>query len=78
MVEDGVYQDVLDEIAAFPNGDHDDLVDTISGNILGFIYYCGGYQKLMDSKKIKQHNVGAVPDYQKDSLVETLMDEFSM
>jgi phage terminase large subunit-like protein len=77
MVEEAIYQDVLDEIAAFPNGNHDDLVDTISGNMLSFIYYCGGYSKLLDSKKIHKQSIGKIPDFYKDDLILDLADEFS-
>jgi phage terminase large subunit-like protein len=78
MVKDTIYEDVLSEIAAFPNGQHDDLVDTISGNMLGFIYYCGGYSKLLDSKKIHRKSTGRAPDFYKDDLIRSLSDEFSL
>lgn len=77
IVEDMGFEDVLQEIAAFPNGQHDDYVDGISGNVLGFIYFCGGYQKLLDSKKIAPQTVGKAPNYYKEKLIHSLADEFS-
>jgi phage terminase large subunit-like protein len=81
IIEQGNYRDVLEEIMVFPAGDHDDYVDGISGNFLGFVYFCGGYKKLLDSKKVHQkeemgtgHSMRA---YQKESLIDSLEDEFS-
>lgn len=77
IVEDFGYIDVLDEIAQFPHGAHDDWVDSISGAVLAFIYYYGGYQKLLDSKRIKPKTTGKVATYEKQDLIASLADEFS-
>jgi hypothetical protein len=77
IVEDVGHEEVLAEIAAFPNGANDDYVDGISGNILGFVYFFGGYAKLLDSKKIHKQTVGYRPNYYKDDIILDLADEFS-
>lgn len=77
IVEDTGHEDVLAEIAAFPNGQHDDYVDGISGNVLAFVYFFGGYSKLLDSKKIHQQTAGYRPNYYKDDMILDLADEFS-
>lgn len=78
IVEHGVFNDVLEEIMAFPAGDHDDFVDGISGDFLAFIIFGGGYRKLLDSKKIHRQEVSHTPNWQKTDLITSLSDEFSM
>lgn len=77
IVQDPLYEAVLDEIAQFPFGTHDDLVDSISGGILSFIYFFGGYAKLLGSKKVAPKTVGKIAGYEKQQLINSLMDDFS-
>lgn len=77
VVQDKDYLDMLDEIAQFPHGANDDWVDSISGGILAFIYYFGGYKKLLDSKKVHQKVLRNEPSYRKKDLISQLTDEFS-
>lgn len=74
IVKDPFYQDLLDEIAGFPFGSHDDWVDGVSGNMLAFIYYFGGYKKLLHSKKIQPKTTGKETSYEKGKLIHLLGD----
>lgn len=72
IVQDANWRDVLDEIAAFPAGANDDWVDSISGGMLSFIYFFGGYRKLLASKKVQPKSVRPAISYEKQSLINTL------
>jgi phage terminase large subunit-like protein len=74
VVEDFNTTDFLDEVASFPHGDNDDWVDSVSGGMLAFIYFYGGYKKLMDSKKIKPKEIRATGSYETSRLVSQLKD----
>lgn len=74
IVEHPNLEDLLDEIAGFPNADNDDWVDSISGDILSFIYFYGGYKKLLDSKKVKPKTIRSSSSYETDNLLLKLKD----
>ena len=75
-------QDVLDEIRDFPAGDHDDYVDGISGNFLAFVFFFGGYHKLLKAKVIEKQDTRPspinVPSAKAANVIELLSDEFSI
>lgn len=72
VIRDLGYLDMLEEIAAFPNGSHDDRVDSISGAFLTYIWVYNGYAQLMDAKKIPEQTVR---DSKIDYHMETILLE---
>lgn len=69
-------EELMDEVASFPAGDHDDWVDGISGNFLAFIFFFGGYQKLLDAKKIHRHSTRPMQSYRKQQLIRKLQETY--
>lgn len=72
VVEGNFTQLLIDEIAAFPHGRNDDWVDSISGAMLAFVYFFGGYQQLLKSKTLAEHSGRRPVSYEKQALINRL------